>query len=287
MVAAKILPSDKDADFRAMTGPARDDVWTQAACHIIKQRKPNLLLFHLLNTDGIHHKYGPQTPASYTAMALADVFVGRLVDALEAAGIRKNTTIFVTSDHGFANVTNVLYPNVLFRQAGLLELNASNQVTKARVQLVSEGGLGMIYLNDPATREKDRERAIELLKDQPGVMDVVEPGRFSEFGLPQPGDNQGMADLVLVAGDGYGVSSSANGEKFVRPVGGSDNAGYHGYVGTNPRMNAAFIANGPGIKRGAKVGLINNVDVAPTIARIFDLEMREVAGKPLSQIFGQ
>ena len=120
MVSAGILPSDKDADFRAMTGPARDDVWTQAACHIVKQRKPHLLLFHLLNSDGIHHRYGPQTPASYTALALADVFVGRLVDALDAAGIRQNTTIIITSDHGFPNVTNVLYPNALFRQAGLL-----------------------------------------------------------------------------------------------------------------------------------------------------------------------
>ena len=64
-----------------------------------------------------------------------------------------------------------------------------------------------------------------------------------------------------------------------------DNAGYHGYVGTNPRMNAAFIAAGPGIKKGAKIGLINNVDVAPTIARIFGLEMEGVAGKPLAELF--
>jgi predicted AlkP superfamily pyrophosphatase or phosphodiesterase len=287
MVAAGILPSEKDADFRAMTGPARDDVWTQAACHIVKQRKPHFLLFHLLNTDGVHHRYGPQTPASYTALALADVFVGRLVDALESAGIRKNTTIIVTSDHGFENVTNVLYPNAMFRQAGLLELNSSNQVTKARVQLVSEGGLGMIYLTDPATRDADRARVIELLKGQPGVADILEPSRFAEFGLPQPSGNAGMADLVLLAADGYGVSSAATGDRLVRAVGRSDNAGYHGYAGTNPKMNAAFIAAGPGIKRGGKIGLINNVDVAPTIARIFGVEMSEVAGKPLEGLFEQ
>lgn len=285
MVAAGMLPSDKDADFRALTGPARDDVWTQAACHIAKQRKPHLLLFHLLNTDGIHHRYGPQTPASYTALALADVFVGRLVDALETAGIRQNTTLFITSDHGFANVTNVLYPNALFRQAGLLELNATNQIAKARVQLVSEGGMGMIYLTDPATKDADRAKVIELLKGQPGVADLVEPGRFGEFGLPHPSANQGMADLVLVLEDGYGVSATATGNALVRPVGPLDNAGYHGYVGTNPRMNAAFIAAGPGIKKGAKIGLINNVDVAPTIARIFGLEMEGVAGKPLAELF--
>jgi predicted AlkP superfamily pyrophosphatase or phosphodiesterase len=184
LVRERILPSEKDADFRAMTGPARDEVWTRAATTIMMQRKPHLLLFHLLNTDGIHHRYGPQSPASYTAMALADVHVGRLIDALDAAGIRTNTTIFITSDHGFANVTNVLYPNSVFRQAGLLELGPTNQVTKARVQLVSEGGLGMIYLNNPDTRESDREKVLELLVGKPGVAEILAAGSIRQVWPP-------------------------------------------------------------------------------------------------------
>ena len=284
MVTAKILPSKNDADFRAMTGPARDDVWTQAACHIIKDRKPHLLLFHLLNTDGIHHRYGPQSPASYTAMALADVYVGRIVDALEEAGIRTNTTIIVTSDHGFANVTNVLFPNVLFRQAGLLELGATNQITKARVQLVSEGGLGMIYLNNPATRDNDKAKVVELFKSKPGVAEILAPNQFAEYELPQPASTNGMADLVLVAADGYGVSAVATGDEFVRAAGRNDNLGYHGYVARNPRMNAAFIASGAGVKRGAKIGMIENISVAPTIARLLKAEMPNVDGKVLAEI---
>ena len=72
MVAQHILPDETDASFRALTGPGRDEVWTKAACHVIRARRPHLLLFHLLNTDGIHHRYGPESPASYTALALAD-----------------------------------------------------------------------------------------------------------------------------------------------------------------------------------------------------------------------
>jgi predicted AlkP superfamily pyrophosphatase or phosphodiesterase len=267
-----------------MTGPARDEVWTRAARHVILQRKPHLLLFHLLNTDGIHHRYGPQSPASYTAMALADVHVGQIVDALQAAGIRDKTTIFITSDHGFATVTNVIYPNALFRQAGLLKLDTSNQVTWARVQLVSEGGLGMIYLNNPATRDADRQKVIELLTGKPGVETILEPVQFAEYGLPSPEANQGMADLVLVAADGYGVSGSARGDDFMRRTGVQDNLGYHGYVGRNPKMNAAFIATGAGVKSGAKTGLIENIDIAPTIARILGAEMPGAAGKVLTDI---
>ena len=285
MVKMSILPSIKDAEFRAMTGPSRDDVWTQAACHVIKQRKPHLLLFHLLNTDGIHHRYGAESSASYTAMALADVHVGRVIDALEAAGIRTNTTIFVTSDHGFAAITNILYPNVAFRRAGLLELGASNLVTKARIQVVSEGGIGMIYLNNPATRDADRKKVFELLKGKPGVEDILEPDQFSKYGLPLPTAHKGMADLVLVASDGYGISASARGDDLVVPAGLRDNIGYHGYLATNPKMNAAFIAAGAGIKRGAKIGKIENIDVAPTIAHLLNVEMPGADGKVLREIF--
>ena len=284
MVNVGILPSAKDADFRAMNGPARDEVWTRAAIHVIEKRKPHLLLFHLLNTDGIHHRYGPQSPASYTALALADTYVGRVLDALERTGIRSNTTILVTSDHGFSGVTNVLYPNAAFRRAGLLELGASNVVAKARVQLVSEGGLGMIYLNNPATRDADRKKVFQLLAGQEGVEALLEPCDFGKHGLPTAKTNKGMADLILIAKDGYGVSALATGETFLARVGASDNAGYHGFIATNPKMNAAFIAAGAGIKRGAKIGLIDNRDIAPTIAHLLGQKLPNSDGKVLREI---
>jgi predicted AlkP superfamily pyrophosphatase or phosphodiesterase len=252
--------------------------------HVIAKRKPHLLLFHLLNTDGIHHRYGPQTPASYTGLALADMHVGQVLDALDRAGLRPKTTVLITSDHGFAAVTNVLYPNAVFRRAGLLETGASNVVQKARVQLVSEGGIGMIYLNNPATREADRKKVIELLTGQEGVEALLEPPQFAKHGLPTPATNKGMADLILVAKDGYGISALASAENLVARVGLSDNAGYHGYIATNPRMNAAFIASGAGIKRGAKLGLIDNRDIAPTIAHLLGHRLPQCDGKVLREI---
>jgi predicted AlkP superfamily pyrophosphatase or phosphodiesterase len=82
-VNEKILPDDSDETFRAMTGPGRDGVWTRAACHIIRKHRPNFLLIHLLNTDGIHHRYGPESPASCPALALADKYVGEILDELK------------------------------------------------------------------------------------------------------------------------------------------------------------------------------------------------------------
>jgi len=287
LVAQRILSDETDASFAKLTGPGRDEVWTQAACWVIKERKPNLLLLHLLNTDGIHHRYGPQSPASYTALALADSYVGRIIDALDAAGIRSQTTLFVTADHGFANATNVLQPNVLLKQSSLLEIGATNQITKARVQVVPEGGSGMIYLNNPGTREEDRQRVRQLFSGKEGIQEILEPAQFAAAGLPSPEQNRGMADLVLIAKDGYAINGSAAGSDFVVPVAGSVNAGYHGYIASNSKMDAPFIAAGRAINKNTKVGMIDNIDVAPTIAHLFDVKLEAAEGKVLTEILSQ
>ena len=47
----------------------RDEIWTDAAIDILREHKPNLLLFHLLSLDSTHHTYGPGSLAGTGAMA--------------------------------------------------------------------------------------------------------------------------------------------------------------------------------------------------------------------------
>ena len=284
LIDQHVLPDATEASFEALTGPGHDDIWTKAACQVIRARQPHLLLFHLLNTDGTHHRYGPGSPASYTALALADFYVGEVLDALETAGIRKDTTVFLVADHGFASATNVLQPNVLFRKAGLLETGPVGQLLKVRAMFVPEGGTGMIYLTDPQTRDSDRQKVIDLLAGKEGVADLIQPSGYAAIGLPLPEKNPGSPDLVLAARDGYAVSRTATGNDFVVPVTGTANLGYHGYLASNPNMNALFIASGRGIKRGIKLGIVDNIDVAPTIAHLLGQELPGADGKVLSEI---
>ena len=93
-----------------------------------------------------------------------------------------------------------------------------------------------------------------------------------------------MADLVLVARDGYAVSGAVTGNDFFLPVTGSMSQGYHGYLASNPRMDAVFIASGRGIKRGVKIGMVDNIDVAPTIAHLLGQQLPGAEGKVISEI---
>lgn len=267
--------------FPKMSTPARDRIWTQAACHVIRRRKPHLLLFHPLNVDATHHRYGPQTPAGYTAVALADTCVRDVLDAVNDAGIRDTTTILVVSDHGFMAIPKTLQPNVALRQAGMLTVEGT-QVTAARAQVFPEGGIGMLYLTVPNKIEEDRKKVIELFREKEGIAGIVTPDEFAKYGLPQPSDYPQMADLILVAKDGYGFGAAATGDDFV--VKSEVTVGTHGFLSTNAKMNATFVASGAGIVKGKKIGVIDNIDVTPTIAKILGVAF-EADGKPVAAAF--
>lgn len=278
-----ILKDNTQATFFADSVVGRDLVWTEAACHVIRHRKPNLMFVHLLNVDATHHALGPQSPAGYTANAYADMCLARIVAAIDEAGIRDKTTLFVVADHGFSMAPKALRPNVLLRQERLLNV-AGGKITEAKIHVVPEGGIGLIYCTDLASADADRQRAKKLLEGQEGVEQVLLPEQFARYGLPHPREYGQAPDAVLVAKDGYGVSGSAEGETFIAThLEAKTSLGNHGFISSLDKMNAVFVASGRGIRRGGKIAAMENIDLAPTIAKLLDIPGLAADGKVLSE----
>jgi predicted AlkP superfamily pyrophosphatase or phosphodiesterase len=270
-----------EPNFMKISTIARDEVWTEAACLVIRERKPRFLALHLLNVDAVHHSYGPQTMAGYTAAAAADSMVARVLKAVEEAGLREQTTVMIVADHGFTHIPKSILPNVVLRKAGLLTVENS-RIASARVHVFPEGGIGMLYLTVPESAEKDRKQAIELLRHVEGIETILEPVQFAEHLMPRPDEHPGMADLVLVAKDGYSFDGRATGDEEV--ITHKSVLGTHGFLSKSAKMNAAFIAAGNGIRPGAELGEIQNIDVAPTIARLFEQKLEHARGRVLTEI---
>jgi len=55
----------------------------------------------------------------------------------------------------------------------------------------------------------------------------------------------------------------------------------HGYLPEHPRMYPALLLSGKGIRKGQRIGLVRNQDVAPTIAHILGLSMAGMEGRVL------
>ncbi len=271
-----------DLWFATKAGKERDAIWTAAACNSIQRLKPNLLFFHLLVVDGVQHRFGPQSPEAYEALGMADKNLQKILDAVDAAGLRESTTIFVVADHGFAKVEKSIHANAVLRKAGLLEARDDGSIARACVQTIPEGGIAFVYLDSSKTAEEDRLKVISLFEKQEGVSKILRPEDYSKFGLPQPAVNPQAPDLVLMAQDGYSFANGTGGETISKNA---RTTGSHGYVSDNPKMNALFIVAGRGIERGRKIDLVENIDIAPTAAFLLGETYPHGAGKILKQIF--
>lgn len=275
MISAGTVTKAEIDGFARTIITRRDQIWTSAAVHLIKTHKPRLLLLHLLTLDSVHHSYGPGSLAASSAMGFLDGQVARVLDALDAAGLRQRATVIVVSDHGFKAAPRVVRPNVLLRQAGLLEGAADAIACDAYV--LSEGGTAMVYVTDRARAAELRPRLKALFGGVEGIKGVRDRADFPRLGMPDPDKNPQMADLVLEAADGYGFGNETAGVAVDTLA--NAGTGRHGYPSADPDMNAIFIASGNGVKPGVRLDPIANVDVAATIASLLGLKMDNIEGR--------
>ncbi|MBX7207794.1 MAG: alkaline phosphatase family protein [Verrucomicrobiaceae bacterium] len=288
MIAANLITPEHIAWMQM--GPQRknvtflDNMWTKATIHIWKTHKPNLLLFHTLNTDATHHSYGPGSMASYTALAYADRLVGDFVQAVDESGLRDRTTIVVATDHGFKKVTKICLLNVALKKAGLAQ-GLGPTINTCDAYAMTQGGMAFVYITNPARKAELLPKLKELFTQTEGVDRVIDGNDGPTLGMPTPAENPGMGDVVLYPKPGYAFKNDAAGDAIVTPS--VNYGGTHGYFNGDPELDGIFIANGRGIKKGVVLERMANLDVAPTIAELMGLKIANADGRVLEEILAK
>jgi predicted AlkP superfamily pyrophosphatase or phosphodiesterase len=187
--------------------------------------------------------------------------------------------LLVVSDHGFSPIKRSIFPNVILRQAGLVEA-AGKRETKGQVQLVVQGGSALVYVLDDAQRPAVIQRVRKAFANVEGVSKIVGPGQLGKYGVAEPANDPHAPDMILFAEEGCNFGDTAAGELAFNDK--PERKGSHGHDADLPDLHATFVAWGAGIKKGVRLGEISNISVAPTIARLLGLQMADVDGKPLS-----
>ena len=278
IAAGPVTRADIETFNRNTPAAWRDEVWTDAAVHMLERHRPNLLLFHLLALDSTHHTYGPRTLASTTAMAFLDSQVARLLEAIDRAGIRETTTVVIVSDHGFRVARKSVEPNVLLRQAGLIRGEGAEMVADA--WSMSWGGAAGIYVRDAAKRAELVPRIRALLEGVEGVVRVVDGAGLTALGLPDPAASTQAPDLVVAVADGYDVGRADTGPVIADVD--ATHVGHHGALNSEPSMRAIFFAWGRDVAAGTQLGEVRALDVAPTIAEWLGVALPNVDGESLA-----
>jgi predicted AlkP superfamily pyrophosphatase or phosphodiesterase len=257
---------------------AADAVLAQAASHVIKRHKPNLLAIHILATDMLQHAYGPEHYLAQAALTAADNSVGILRRAVDEAGIAGRTVFFIVADHGFHQVVADLNLYPLLALSGLAD----------KVALHPSGWHLFIELKPNFDNARDGaafEKFLQGVRVLDGVSKVLTSNQFHTLGLPTYEENPHIAGqyLVLAGPETHLIADPAGGTSAPYAV--AKPRFSHGDVPTRPQMYPAFVAAGPGVLRGQRIGHIRNVDIAPTVSFLLDLGMKEMSGRILDELF--
>jgi len=255
-----------------------DATCTRVFNFILHTHRPHLALLHLTHVDTVEHMQGPRTPEAYAAIKAADGQVRQVWEELER-DFKDQATLFIVSDHGFSPVERLVLPNVVLRDAGLVEVQGT-KVSGGAVRVVVEGGAALVYVLDQSRRDELIKRVVTAFQGLSAIDKIVGPGKLKDHGVAEPEQDPRSPDLLLFAKEGYSFGETASGSASIVDRGLL--RGSHGHDENLSCMDATFIAWGRGIKKGARLGEIRNIDVAPTIAMLLNVPLPLVDGHPLA-----
>jgi arylsulfatase A-like enzyme len=234
---------------------------------------PAFSLLWLSEPDQIQHDTSPGSELSLAAIGVSDRNLGLVLDALAKKDARKNTDIFVVSDHGFSTIERAIDFPAELRKAGFDATKAfKDPPERGQIMVVGNGGTILFYVID-----HDREvagRLVEWLQhsDFAGVIFAREKFEGT-FSLETVHANSPEAPDVMVA-----LRWNPKPNRFGTPgqiI--TDNArgpgeGSHASLSEFDVHNT-LVAAGPDFRRGETTSLpSSNVDIAPTVLRILGLE---------------
>jgi predicted AlkP superfamily pyrophosphatase or phosphodiesterase len=270
LIEQGLVTADDLAHFGKPSQAWRDRIYTEAAVDIIKKHHPDLMLLHLLALDGIEHKTGYGNDSGKNTIAFLDDRVKDVIEAVRDAGDLERTAFIIVSDHGQQSVHHQIHCDVLLKEARIDPANPAF--------CIAEGGFAPVFQKHATAESTAALKAVFVGK--PGVRAVLTPAEAAKEGWPTPAQTDQGPDLLIYAANGYAFSGGKTDAAVTETL----ESGAHGYPNTEPLMQAIFIASGAGIANKGEIPEFDNVDVAPTIARLLNIPLPDISGKALAQV---
>ncbi len=219
-------------------------------------QRPGLIMAYWHGADTIGHRVGPDHPDVVEQIEDQDAQLVRLLDGLDARHLWDDTTVLLVSDHGMAALHKFFdLPRFL-----------TDHDFPARV--FGGAGVAQVFLNDP----KQIDSAFALLSEQK-TFEVYRGADLPErFHLKHP---TRTGDLVVVSSPTVPLAYP---EVWVRtlyavmgPVA-DVYPGYHGFDPNLPEMGALMLAMGRGVGKDVRIGPVQMIDIAPTVAKLLGID---------------
>jgi predicted AlkP superfamily pyrophosphatase or phosphodiesterase len=234
------------------------------AAAILRRWNPDLLALHVIDLDDRKHDHGVWDDSVVIALRKVDRELGRLLDAVRESESGRQTTVAITSDHGFLDYRFGFRPGVLLARAGLVTLlDTTGRVASWDAAVLTNGGSVMILPRDSS----DHTIAARIRAAIPDSL--IGPGKPIRAVWPRDTlaalGSDPRAVWALDLNDGFYSSGGYRGALVGPRVGGG-----HGYDPRRPALHAFFLISGPG-QAGNAGAILQQTEIAPLIARILGL----------------
>ncbi|WP_176611446.1 alkaline phosphatase family protein [Actinomadura sp. WMMB 499] len=232
---------------------------------------PDLIAVYCDTLDSIGHDGGAEDPRIPEALRMIDEQIGRLVEAVQEAGIYGRTTFVITGDHGMTTFTGGLNTEVVeaVAEAGYkLEYLGSGQRPAPDTDAVMVvGGVGSLHLVGDAAGSRRAERRIAAaLRDVPHVRAV-----YDERDQRRMRMSPNHGELVVEPEPGWSLGAAPASPK-----------GSHGSTGD---LRVPLVIAGAGVRPHAAAWRPRHVDVAPTMAALLGIRPPSgVQGRVLGEV---
>lgn len=266
--------------------PDADNFCINCACDIIREYKPDVLAVHPANIDGLRHKTGMFSEAVTQGLNDVEKHLEQLIIATKNAGVFENTNFIILSDHGQMNITRVIHPNVLLKEAGFIKTDNEGKIVEWNAYCHSAAMSTQVYIKDKSNKGlyDDVYNFLCDLRDEQvyGISEV-----FTSEEIQEKEHLKGDFSFVLET-DGYTAFGNDWNRPLVTPYD-DNNADYrfghatHGYLpekGPQP----VFIGFGPDIKKGVILETGKVIDVASTLAELIGVSLPDSDGKCIEEI---
>lgn len=236
--------------------------------------KPFFMSAYFASFDESAHVNGVYSREAARSLEKIDKMLGELIE--EARRITNDhLVVCVVSDHGTLDNTHNISPNVLLREAGLIEADEQGNVLSWKAFSQRAGGTAEIRLADPSDTEAAAilKNVMEQLRNNTGsgIMEILTGEEAKERGgFPE-------AAYVLVSEKGYELRDDVIGDYCRTRL---TQKAQHGYNENFPEMRASFMLTGEGIPKGS-LDHVRLIDVAPTLAGLMKFCLPDAEGRDL------
>ncbi|MGG7079281.1 alkaline phosphatase family protein [Clostridium sardiniense] len=235
--------------------------------------KPFFMTSYFASFDEMAHVNGVYSKEAAHALEKIDKMLGILIKEVHEI-TNDNVVVCVVSDHGTLDNEYNINPNMLLKEAGLIDVDECGNIISWKAWAQRAGGTAEIRVKDSEDAETiDKlKKVIEKMTsdEESGILEVLDREEAKKRGgFP-------LAEFVLVAKKGYEIRENVLGDYCTTKLA---QKAQHGYSENFEEMKSSFLIEGKGIKSKQDIGEMNLIDIAPTLANIMGFVLSQAEGK--------